>query len=164
MFKPHKGSPPSNHVQNRIFCDGAHDRNRTGEPLPYQGSALPTELRGHKLITASCKELKNNLIIVWSGRRDLNSRHPAWKAEALPTELLPLFRYELQIGRLNLFPQELKSISCRKSCSSNRSPKLNRNLLQSTQLRLVVGGGFEPPKASPTDLQSVPFDRSGTPP
>ena len=29
---------------------------------------------------------------------------------------------------------------------------------------LVVGGGFEPPKASPTDLQSVPFDHSGTPP
>ena len=29
---------------------------------------------------------------------------------------------------------------------------------------LVVGGGFEPPKASPTDLQSVPFGRSGTPP
>ena len=26
--------------------DGAHDRGRTGEPLPYQGSALPTELRG----------------------------------------------------------------------------------------------------------------------
>ncbi len=29
---------------------------------------------------------------------------------------------------------------------------------------MVEGGGFEPPKASPTDLQSVPFDRSGTPP
>ena len=26
--------------------NGAHDRARTGEPLPYQGSALPTELRG----------------------------------------------------------------------------------------------------------------------
>ena len=25
---------------------GAHDRDWTGEPLPYQGSALPTELRG----------------------------------------------------------------------------------------------------------------------
>ncbi len=24
--------------------------------------------------------------------------------------------------------------------------------------------GFEPPKAAPTDLQSAPFDRSGTPP
>ena len=29
---------------------------------------------------------------------------------------------------------------------------------------MVEGGGFEPPKALPTDLQSVPFDRSGTPP
>ena len=29
---------------------------------------------------------------------------------------------------------------------------------------MVEGGGFEPPKAMPTDLQSVPFDRSGTPP
>ena len=30
----------------------------------------------------------------WSGRRDSNSRHPAWKAEALPTELLPLIRLQ----------------------------------------------------------------------
>ena len=29
---------------------------------------------------------------------------------------------------------------------------------------MVEGGGFEPPKASPTDLQSVPFGHSGTPP
>jgi hypothetical protein len=29
---------------------------------------------------------------------------------------------------------------------------------------LVEGEGFEPSKAEPTDLQSVPFDRSGTPP
>ncbi len=29
---------------------------------------------------------------------------------------------------------------------------------------LVGGGGFEPPKAAPTDLQSAPFDRSGIPP
>jgi hypothetical protein len=29
-------------------------------------------------------------LIFWSGRRDSNSRQPAWKAEALPTELLPL--------------------------------------------------------------------------
>ena len=29
---------------------------------------------------------------------------------------------------------------------------------------VVEGGGFEPPKAPPTDLQSVPFGRSGTPP
>ena len=29
---------------------------------------------------------------------------------------------------------------------------------------LVEGEGFEPSKAEPTDLQSAPFDRSGTPP
>jgi hypothetical protein len=29
---------------------------------------------------------------------------------------------------------------------------------------VVEGGGFEPPKAEPADLQSAPIDRSGTPP
>jgi hypothetical protein len=29
---------------------------------------------------------------------------------------------------------------------------------------MVERGGFEPPKASPTDLQSVPFGHSGTSP
>ena len=29
---------------------------------------------------------------------------------------------------------------------------------------MVERGGFEPPKASPTDLQSAPFGRSGTSP
>ena len=28
----------------------------------------------------------------WSGRRDSNSRPSAWKADALPTELLPLIK------------------------------------------------------------------------
>jgi hypothetical protein len=34
--------------------NGAHDRDWTGEPLPYQGSALPTELRGQSLLTLVC--------------------------------------------------------------------------------------------------------------
>ena len=32
------------------------------------------------------------------------------------------------------------------------------------ELLRVGRGGFEPPKASPTDLQSAPFDRSGISP
>ncbi len=32
------------------------------------------------------------------------------------------------------------------------------------KFRLVGRGGFEPPKASPSDLQSDPFDHSGTSP
>ena len=42
-------------------------------PLPYQGSALPLSYTG----------------VVWSGRRGSNPRPSAWKADALPTELLP---------------------------------------------------------------------------
>ncbi|KTD61013.1 hypothetical protein Lsha_1260 [Legionella shakespearei DSM 23087] len=33
-----------------------------------------------------------------------------------------------------------------------------------SSLKLVEGEGFEPSKAEPSDLQSDPFDRSGTPP
>ena len=33
-----------------------------------------------------------------SGRRDSNSRRSAWKADALPTELLPLIKYEVLWG------------------------------------------------------------------
>ncbi len=44
-------------------------------PLPYQGSALPLSYKSDNLR--------------WSGRRGSNSRHAAWKAAALPTELLP---------------------------------------------------------------------------
>ena len=36
---------------------------------------------------------------------------------------------------------------------------------RSARRRVVVeGGGFEPPKAEPADLQSAPFDHFGTPP
>ncbi len=36
--------------------------------------------------------------------------------------------------------------------------------LNYTRINLVEGGGFEPPKAEPSDLQSDPFGHSGTPP
>ena len=40
-----------------------------------------------------------------------------------------------------------------------------REIASKAQEQLKVGGaGFEPAKAEPTDLQSVPFDRFGTPP
>ena len=34
----------------------------------------------------------------WSGGRDSNSRHSAWKADALPTELPPLIKQEIIEG------------------------------------------------------------------
>ncbi len=45
------------------------------------------------------------MVFLISGRRDSNSRHSAWKAEALPTELLPqgLFNFGgyFSVGRAN---------------------------------------------------------------
>ena len=66
-----------------------------------------------------------------SGRRGSNPRHLAWKARALPTELLPQVIDVFRGG---------------------------------PQMVAVEGEGFEPSKPVATDLQSVPFDRSGTPP
>ena len=47
-----------------------------------------------------------------------------------------------------------------------RNHRLGRPMLyQLSYSRLMVeGGGFEPPKAVPADLQSAPFGRLGTPP
>jgi hypothetical protein len=60
----------------------------------------------------------------------------AWKAEVLP----------LNYTRLS------------------QNPDARRDCLTLLSAHLVEGGGFEPPKAEPSDLQSDPFDRSGTPP
>ena len=41
---------------------------------------------------------------------------------------------------------------------------LNYTRQHTTFYPMVEGEGFEPSKAEPSDLQSDPFDRSGTPP
>ena len=50
-----------------------------------------------------------------------------------------------------------------KMCRAARG-RCESGMLTLQHTYLVEGGGFEPPKAEPTDLQSAPFDRSGTPP
>ena len=45
-----------------------------------------------------------------------------------------------------------------------RNPSPNLMFLNIKSRVMVEGGGFEPPKAEPADLQSAPFGRSGTPP
>ena len=63
----------------------------------------------------------------------------AWKAEVLP----------LNYTRRN------PSVQVKSGCSE--TPLL-------TPFLMVEGGGFEPPKVEPADLQSAPFGHSGTPP
>ncbi len=65
----------------------------------------------------------------------------AWKAEVLP---------------LNY---------ARKAIASRQNPLVFHSHRPKTMSCYVVeGGGFEPPKAEPADLQSAPVDRLGTPP
>ena len=64
--------------------------------------------------------------------------YSAWKAEVLP----------LNYTRIT---------------STSRAPQ-SLNNQEYSNLLMVEGGGFEPPKVEPADLQSAPFDRSGIPP
>ena len=81
----------------------------------------------------------------WSGRRDSNSRHSVWKTEALPTELHPRIHLNQR--------QQAHTIS-------HNYFYYKFGLLKT----LVEGEGFEPSYSERTDLQSVAFNHSATPP
>jgi len=106
--------------------------------LPRKCST-PELQRQHCLLNHSTKEVhtppfrREWLQIRLSGRRDSNPPPTAWKAVALPDELLPHVSF----------------------CYFS-----TRSVTQKT----VGREGFEPPKASPTDLQSAPFNHSGISP
>ena len=72
----------------------------------------------------------------------------AWKAEVLAVELHPLLTMP-NTSNLTCLPLHPDY------------PELTKNPHVRT---MVEGGGFEPPKAEPADLQSAPFGHSGTPP
>jgi hypothetical protein len=90
-------------------------------------------LRSNPALLQNPLKLSTKPDVRWSGRRGSNSRHLAWKASALPTELHPHTR---QIAGSITPPSQL----------------------------LVEGEGFEPSYSERTDLQSVAFNHSATPP
>ncbi len=69
----------------------------------------------------------------------------AWKAEVLPLNYTRSEPAPSWVRRLERF---------------RRLPRPDSVVFS----QVVEGEGFEPSKAEPTDLQSAPFDRSGTPP
>jgi hypothetical protein len=77
------------------FC-GAHDQSRTGEPLPYQGSALPTELHG--LDTNEQIKLKREL--VYGAGDEIRTRD---------IQLGRLKLYQLSYSRINHIVNKPKS-------------------------------------------------------
>ena len=119
-------------LRNLLFC-GAHDRDRTGEPLPYQGSALPTELRGQ----------------LWPSPETVSSDRRGHGIEYLVGAGNGIRTRDIQLGRLTLY---------------QLSYSRDKFELSFCLGYVVEGGGFEPPKAEPTDLQSAPFGRLGISP
>ncbi len=143
---------------------GAHDQDRTGDlvltkdalcRLSYVGAR---NRRPFPLPNLPCSAR-------WSGRRDSNPRHPAWKAGALPAELHP--RRPPRSSRPGC-----SADSSRPSGPLRAAPRFPGSLLRvldrpSRPGRSSNGGEgrirtFEALGA--TDLQSVAFDRFATSP
>ena len=74
---------------------GAQGRNRTGVH-GFAGRCITTLPHSQSFITVKKKRLLRRLI--WSGKRDSNSRPQPWQGCALPTELFPRL-YGMQFYR-----------------------------------------------------------------
>ena len=108
--------------------------------LPYLNQILP-----RKSITVTLFErFKVNLVKGWTVQTIAG-----WQAWWRGEDVLDRFALSASLWSPTYFP------------SLFRGKVL---ILHPFQKKLVERGGFEPPKASPTDLQSVPFGRSGTSP
>ncbi len=76
-------------LQNLIILDGSNKRVKSGNSLRNKRAQDRTRT-GDLVLTKDVLCLLSYLgKNIWSGRRDSNPRHPAWKAGTLPTELLP---------------------------------------------------------------------------
>ncbi len=75
----------------------------------------------------------------WSGRPDSNRRRSAWKADALPTELLPR--------------KDQSRYKCPYGANRDKKPFPEWRVVDSNHRR-----------HKPADLQSAPFGHSGNPP
>jgi hypothetical protein len=76
------GQVTGQHVELELSYD-ATSPALSRSPLDFYGHLMATML-GHQ------NQKPRRTGFSWSGRRDSNSRHSAWEADALPTELLPL--------------------------------------------------------------------------
>jgi hypothetical protein len=79
-------------------------------------SSLPRKHSTAELSRQKIKKITNEqtfVIFLWSGRRGSNSRHSAWKADALPTELLPQFLFPKNVGKR--FANAINKTSSKKS-------------------------------------------------
>lgn len=130
-------------MQDLLLRNGAHDRNRTGEPLPYQGSALPTELRGRSLfkgqLTNSCIR-PISLKLERETRLELaTSSLEGWSSTNWAT---PANIYRLIWKSLNhLLSSRTFEPFDRRRCSSDNGRMHNSEIQSPTYDSFMAGGG-----------------------
>ena len=153
-------------------------------PHPYQGCALPTELPGPKPLRARSRfEVRGcfpSALGLWLSApyalervMGIEPTPSAWKAEVLPLNYTRI----ITNGGVPTGTTALGAAGPRTAAHApafSGAARLRRTPVRFASspervrrrpcIHLVEGGGFEPPKAEPSDLQSDPFDRSGTPP
>ena len=110
-----------------------------------------------ELATSSLPRKRSTPELHWrslSGRRGSNPRPSAWKADALPTELLPQIFFEnlrvfrLRLGNVNQFPLH-------STCTKTPLFKVKA---RSVFCRALVGeDGFEPPKVKTSRFTVCPI-------
>ena len=100
----------------------------------------------------STPELHRLNVCLLSGKRGSNSRPSAWKADALPTELLP--QKSPIFAGFRAAPRKRKQVFL----FSRFAPELRLPYARLTRKAfedLVGGGGLEPPNPEGADLQSA---------
>ncbi|GEM_PF-1982289 len=108
---------------------------------------------------------KPRINVDWSGKRDSNPQPTAWKAATLPIELFPhctkfnlnfkIFFFFSLCSKSELRPDKPYSSLSRRDC-------LHRHSLPATAWWREKDSNLR--RRLPTDLQSVPFGRSGISP
>ncbi len=148
-------------------------------PLRFSGKPLINQIKDLSKKTSNCDQQfypasllhETSLTFLVEGGGEDYSRHPRQLLLHCPTTYI-------HVG----VPSALRAVAIRavQNCSrqfcrtsyrfepslSERVYPLARliHLASTCSYFLVEGGGFEPPKVEPADLQSAPFGRSGTPP
>ena len=133
--------PAHRSLRHRIIWSPGADLNC--RPHPYQGCALPTELPGPEKKSGTRRQVPGTS----------QSKTPSTSTPGPSPSLLE------RVMGIEPTPSAWKAevLPLNYTRSLPVLPTVPR-------LNLVEGGGFEPPKAEPADLQSDPFGHSGTPP
>ena len=114
-----------------------------------------------------------NKLALWSPQPVSNQRPLPYQGSALPLSYVgtrDILKTKFAIFILSAsynqhtYPKNLERVMGIEPTSSAWKAKVLPLNYTRCILYQVEGEGFEPSKAEPADLQSAPFDRSGTPP